>query len=205
MSEWMARWAALPRAAKWGIAAILALIAYFGAIEPGLDAMNRWNTRAANKERELAAFARERDQRKGADKAASLGVSRFGLVEPPGDPGERLEAFNRRIAEVLEKEGIRQSATSSGTAQLPPRSPLQKDLGDVARVEKITNDIRFDATPEQLARVVAALEQSPEIAGISYLQVQQGGSGPGSDKRALRVSLKVQAWQASPKAKGKAS
>ena len=113
----VAKYNALPRAAKWGVLACAALVAYFGVVEPALNAMNRWISRADTMERELAAFAREREARKGADDAAARGVTQYGIVDAPGDPAERSAAFNRRIAQVLEAEGIKQSASTSSEAR----------------------------------------------------------------------------------------
>lgn len=205
MSAILARYNALPRAAKWGLLAALAIGFYFGGVEPALNAMNTWTTRANNKERELTAFAKEREARKGADDAAALGVTRYGIVEPPGDPAERSAAFNRRVSQVLEAEGIKQSTSTSSESPVGRNSMLQQFFGVEASVQKIGSELRFDATPEQLARVVAALEQSPEVSSISRVQVRQGASGGGEkNPRLLGVTMKVQAWQVRPKARGRA-
>lgn len=197
------KYKALPRAAKWGVLACAAIVAYFGVVEPALNAMNRWSSRADTKERELAAFAREREARKGADDAAARGVTQYGIIDAPGDPAERSAAFNRRIAQVLEAEGIKQSASTSSESPVARNSRLQQFYGSEASVQRIASELRFDATPEQLARVMAALEQSPEVASISRLQVRQGASGPDKNPRLLSVTMKVQAWQVRQKAKGR--
>ncbi len=209
MGELLKRWAKLPRAARWGLWGVLAIALYFGVAEPMLDAMNRWGARADSKVSELKAFARQREARKGADQAASLAVARHGAANPPSDPGVTSDAFNRRIAKVLEDHGVKRPTITTRESPLSAGSPLAIGSTADVQVERLTNEIQFEATPEQFARVLGDLERSAEVAGIARVQVRApSGPMPAAEDdpdapRKLRIVLAAETWQQRKK-KGRA-
>lgn len=194
------RWQALPRAAQWGVAGVLAIGAYFGIIERSLDLMKTWRNRADAKQSELVSFAREREARRGADQTTEQGLGRFGNVEPPGSPASRSEAFNKQLTKLLREREIRQPAITSRDQPMVG-GPLNSKLAADERLIKLVTDIKFDASPEQCVRVLADLEQSGEVANVSRVQftVPSGEKGPPM----LRAWITAEAWQVVKKARGK--
>lgn len=202
LSPLAGRWKAMPRAMRWGALALVGIGVYFVAVEPALGAMSRWNSRADTKQTALTKFENERSTRKNKDAAAALGVSRFGIVEPPGEAGERSEALNRKVAKVLEDNGIKRPTTT--TREVPVTagsSALVRHLGSEYSIQRLINDIAFDAEPEQISKVVTQLEQSPEISSVSKVQIRQIAGDTGG--RLVRATLAVEAWQYKKKARSK--
>jgi hypothetical protein len=180
---------------RWAVLASLFVGAYFGAIEPALGAMARWNARADAKEVSLTKFDNDRRARQNMDNAATLGVTRFGLVEPPGDASDRGLALNRKVNTILEENGIKRPTMTTRQVLLPANSALARHLGSDFRVERVINDIVFDAEPEQIAKVIADLERSSEVSSISRVQIKQVAGDAAETSRLVRATLAVEAWQ----------
>lgn len=200
-SPLVARWRTMPRAMRWAVIALVAMGAYFAAVEPALAAMSKWSSRADGKQAQLDKYHSGRAARKEADAAAALGVTRFGLVEAPGDATQRSLAFNRKVAEVLEKNGIQRPTTSSRQVPVSNNSALARQMGNDFRVERLVSDVSFDAEPEQIAKVVAELEKTPEISTVSRVQIRQIAGD--SNGRLVRATLAVEAWQYQKKGRTK--
>jgi hypothetical protein len=198
----VARWKSLPRSMRWALMAGAGIAVYFLVIEPALGEMAKWNVRAAKKEQDLTKFDQDRRERQDMDNAATVGVSRFGLIEPPGDASSRSETLNRKVAKVLEDNGIKRPTTTTRSVSLPNNSALSRQLGTDYRVERLVNDIVFDAEPEQIAKVIADLEKLPEISSISRVQIRQG-SGDGDEARIVRATLAVETWRFEKKGRAK--
>jgi hypothetical protein len=193
VSALLAGYRALPRAGRWLVWAALLLALYFAAIEPAVDRAARLNRTADAAGAALVSYEQGRNAREQQQAAIKRGLRLFGAVDLPADAAERSVAFNRRIAEVLEKQGIKGHSTTTRTA------PLNAGGGDgVApggqRVERLVKELQFDATPEQLSAVLAQLEQSPEVASVSKVQVKRAPEGQphSAGPRALRASLTVE-------------
>jgi hypothetical protein len=69
------------------------------------------------------------------------------------------------------------------------RSGSLPGIGRVGQfVERVIGDIRFEATQEEVLKVISDLESSPWIDGVSDVRLtKQSG-------RMIRVDLSVEAW-----------
>lgn len=202
-SSLASRWTSMPRALRWAVLAGLFIGAYFGLIEPALGAMAKWNARADSKEVALTKFDNDRRARQDMDEAATLGVSRFGLVEAPGDASDRSLALNKKVSSILDENGIKRPTTTTREVPLPANSALSRYLGSDFRVERVINDLTFDAEPEQIAKVVADLERSPEVSSISSVQIKQIAGDAAEGSRLVRATIAVEAWQYKKKGRAK--
>lgn len=184
----------LPRAARWGICAGAIVLAYFVAIEPIIDGINATNAKAEDREGALITLARDPISSQSSELA--LGVKKFGAVELPGEPEIRSVAFNRRVVEILAKHKIKDSSTT----RLMPlgAGPLKDAYGEANRIDRQVREIQFDATPEDIAAVVADLESAPEVAAISRVQLRRGDQQD-SAARLLKATISVEAWVVSKK------
>ncbi len=199
MSTLGQRWAQAPRAIRWALVGGVVVAAYFGVVEPAIDTMLKLNSRTESRIAALTAFDRQQQAREGADRAASRAVESFGMVEPPGEPSARSGAFNKAINKILEDNQI--ASPTITTREVPlPLSTLANAVAPDERVEKITREITFDSTPEQMARVLADLERTPEVAGVPRVQARPITDKPG---RLLRVTITAEAWQTKKKGKSK--
>jgi hypothetical protein len=191
MSDTTSSFAKVPRSARWAIAGCAIILGYFLIVEPLMD---HWTVIAAKADQRsvaLAAFESERGSRKDARATVALSISRHGEVAWPGDPGSRMDAFNRRVSEVFTRHNVRDQRTLSRSASLP-KGPLLDALGSGSAVTRQTYEISFDATPEQIAGIVADLERSPEIAAVSRVLMRR--SEDLDRQRQVRATIAVEAW-----------
>lgn len=201
MSTFVERWVALPRAARWGVLGVVGIGMYFAAVDPILALQSKWADRADSKEAELQRFASERLMRKSADEATALGISRFGDVAPPGAATATSEAVNTQITRVLGEQEIGQPTITS-REQAMTSGPMASKLAADERLQRLVTDIKFEATPDRCVRVLAALEQCPEVSTISRVQFS---TPTGTDKAAsvVRAWLTVETWQVAKKGRGR--
>ena len=86
------------------------------------------------------------------------------------------------------------SKTATATTLVPMLSKLRRGtlsriIAPGEQVERITGDLRFDATPEVAAEIIAELEASPDIDAISNIRMTRQ-PGP----RKVTVDLTVETW-----------
>jgi hypothetical protein len=175
----------LPRAARWGLCALAALLAYFVVVEPVVDKTSTLNSRAQARAKAIAEV-----RSGGGAGAADLGLRQFGVVEPPGDARERAVALDRRVLEVLEKHSVEKHTSTTKTAPLAS-GPLLTALATAnQKVDRRIREIQFEATPETLAAVIADLERAPEVAAVSRVQIRKSDDGG----RTLRATVAAEAW-----------
>lgn len=216
MKGLIARFAAMPRAARWLILGGVGIGAYFALVEPVLDATAKLNAACASRLARLETAARDHPTDSSVESDVKLGVQRYGLVSMPGAPKDRSEALNRRIAQVLMAHSVRDVTTTvketplSGNALARELSAggsggaASAESGSDIRVDRLVTELQFEASPETVAAVVADLEKSPEIATVSRLQVRKavasggggGGNGSkGSSSRLVKAVIAAEAWQ----------
>jgi len=195
-----AKIASLPRAARWGLGAVVLFGAYFGVAEPVLDEINRVNGQADVKAAVLASYESADGAMGAAAQTTGLGLRRFGQVEFPGDPESRPVAFNQAVDQVLKKHGISGQTSTSRVAPLGS-GPLTANVGAEFRIDRLMKDIQFQAEPEAVAAVIADLERTPEVATVSRVQVRQVESRD-QGGRQVRATIGVEAWLLTRKARG---
>jgi hypothetical protein len=66
------------------------------------------------------------------------------------------------------------------------------------RLSKVSGEVQFEATPEEAAKIIADLEASPAIEGISSLGFQRRDG-----ERKLVVRLTVEAWVFAARSSGR--
>lgn len=181
----------LPRAGQWGVLACVGLIAYFAVIEPSVEFMGDLSRKADLRTEELASFSREGQTGERARANVAVGIAHFGEVAGPGDSDRRVEAFNRTVADILAGHGVKDTK-ATGRRSSMSKGPLLTALGTGAAVSREFSDLQFEATPEQVTGIIADLENAPEVAGVSRVQLRrvEGDSGA----RLLRVNLSVETW-----------
>lgn len=200
MSSLVDRWSSMSRPLQWSLWATAVLVLYFVAVDPALAAYGRWSSRADSKQAELTRFASERALRKSADDATASGIARYGEVAPPAAAVNRSEALNSQITKILREEGIR-TPTIASREQAMSGGPLSAKLAPDERLQRLVTDIRFEAPANQCARVLAALEQTPEVATVS--RVQLSATGTDRNSGVVRAWFTVEAWQITKKGKSR--
>ncbi len=195
MSEIIDKIKSLPRAARWGLIALVAFGVYFLVVERVLDRINAAGSKADDRIGALLSLSHDPSQTSDID----LGIRKFGVVALPGEAAARSVAFNRRVVEVLAKHKIKNSSTSGRT--MPMAAGPLKDAYGEERVERLVQEIQFDATPEDISAVIADLESSPEVAAVSRIQIRRG-SKEDTAARLLKATIGVEAWVLGKRAGG---
>jgi hypothetical protein len=179
----------LPRAGQWLVWGLVCVAAYFGLVEPVMDQTSSIGSKADAAASALVSYESGRTTQDREAGEISRGLRQFGPVLLPGEAGERSGAFNRRITEILDKQGVKYPTSTTRTAPLTS-GPLDKTMPAGQRVERLIRDLQFDATPEQVTAVLAALERSPEVAAVSRVQIRRAAGGAGS--RTVRANITVE-------------
>ncbi len=178
----------LPRAAQWGIGAVVGGVLLLLWNDYVLRLADEWNReserllakvdKAAGSGRRLQSLRRLRP--------AVLGI---GPVTAPGREAYAERALNDVVNDVLKQHVVsRDSFSNRGSSRLR-RGTLSRVLAPGEQVEHITGDLRFDSTPTVATAIIAELESSPWVDAISYLRMTRQ-PGP----RKVTVDMTIEAW-----------
>ncbi|MBX3408555.1 MAG: hypothetical protein KF859_01545 [Phycisphaeraceae bacterium] len=192
MSSMIERFRSLPRAVQWAAMGGGVILAYFIVVEPTLDSMNLFSSRADAKEAMLASHAKSAETLRSAAETIEKGVRQYGRVDMPGDPEQRPLEFNRVVDEVLKKHGVLEQTSTSRVAPFG-QGPLMGKFGQEFRIDRMLKDINFTAEAPVAAAVLADLERSPVVATVSRVQIRQAETRDRANPL-VRVSLTVEAW-----------
>jgi hypothetical protein len=182
------RYTRLPRAGQWAIVAGIGVALFMIWNDYVLSWAAAWNEQAD----ELLADAREAA---GGERRASRvdglrnTIQGLGPVQRPGAESQAELALNDAVNNVLKRHTVsRDSFNYRGPTKLP-RGTLSRILRPGQQVERITGDLRFDATPEAAIAIIGELEASPTIEAVSDVRITKQ-SGP----RKVTVDLTVESW-----------
>jgi hypothetical protein len=179
----------MPVVIKFALGAGGVLVLFLLVIEPLLDAQSDLSARAERARVALAGYVEDANERTRLSAQVSRGEERYGPVAMPASFEERSAELDESIRTILDENAIeRESIVTRFNAM--PRGTLQDILASGQSVELIIKTIRFDATPEELANVVAALEESPSVVGISHIDIRRDREG----QRRVLVDLTVDGW-----------
>ena len=186
---------------QWSIGAAVVAVLFLVWNDFVVRLTDEWDLRAqrmlANVER--AAGDTQRLQSLGRLRPVVLGL---GPLDEPGSESDAEKRLNMAINEVLKEHTVlKDSFNYRGPSKLR-RGTLSRVIAPGQQVEHITGDLRFDATPETAAKVIAQLEASADIDAISSLRMTRQ-AGP----RRITVVLTVEAWivTAERRARGRGS
>jgi len=182
----------LPRAMRWALVGLVAILLYFAAVEPALDRLNKVAYSAEQDEANLRAFTAQGGAQQKAVQTLELGMSHFGQVEFLGDEATRPFQFNSAVDKILKDNEVL-NAKSQTKNQALGQGALTAKMGPEFRVMRHVRDIEFDATPEAVAAVVAALERSPVVATVSRVHVRKIEGREGGE-RTVHATITAEAW-----------
>jgi len=190
-STWSARWQqfrTLPRAIQWLALTTLAVVSFIIVNDYIWAIADTWNEKAARIERQVtdAGNIRTRELQAGSLTPVMLAL---GPVALPEKQATSSEALNRAVTQVLAKY---RSVTddrfdSKGAATMP--QVLQRVMPAGTRIDKISSELRFDATVGDAISIIAELESLPEIEAIAAVRMVRQPS-----VKKVRVNLTVDAW-----------
>jgi len=193
MNSIVARYRALPRVLKWIAWAACVLIGFVVIDRTLLRMQDRLNARADLHQSILDSYARGARARDDAEATIAGGIARFGLVEMPADASRRASEFNRAIDAVLERNGVRDQTSTTDNAGAAEQK-LSERFGQGVRVARLVRHVQFDGSPRTVARVIADLERTPLVSGVSRVEITTAtrrDEGRGSVRARLSVETLV--------------
>ena len=182
------RYRRLPRAGQWAVAAVVGVALFLIWNDYVLSWATAWNEQAD----ELLADAREAaggERRLSRVNGLRSTIQGLGPVEPPGKESQADLALNDAVNEVLKRHRVSDDSFNYRGPEKLRRGTLSQILRPGERVERITGDLRFDASPTEAIAIIAELEASPTIEAVSDVRMTlQGG------RQKVRVDLTVESW-----------
>jgi hypothetical protein len=187
----------MPTTVQWTIAAAVSAVLFLVWNDFVVRMTDDWDLRS---ERMLANVERASgdSQRLQSLRRLRPVVLGLGPLDAPGSESDAEKRFNMTINEILKQHTVLDDSFSYRGPSKLRRGTLSKVIAPGQQVEHITGDLRFDATPENAAKVIAALEASADIDAISSLRMTRQ-PGP----RRVTVVLTVEAWIVSTERRGR--
>ena len=115
-------------------------------------------------------------------------VTSFGEVELPRIKSEGATALTEAVHEILGNHNVKNDEYTRTKTNRMKSGSLPGISSSGEHIEKVIGDIRFEATQEEVLKVIAEFESSPWIDTISYVRLSK------QDGRMIRVDLSVEAW-----------
>ena len=185
----MSRISELPPVVKFALGAGVFLLGFVLVVEPVLDIQSDLSMRAERARTSLAEYVVDANEQSRLDTQISRDRERYGPVAMPASFEQRSAELDKDIRRILDENAIQRESIVARLSQMP-RNALGDVLSPGQSVEQVKKTIRFDATPEQLANVIAALEQSPFVVGIAHIDIRRERDG----RRRVLVDLTVDSW-----------
>jgi len=189
------RFNALPRVVKWLVCFVVAIGAYFGAVEPYLGVVIGMRTQAddlENRHRERAALAGRLESSKSAFNSSVIayGAPKFARS------GDAVAELDRRVSTVLaahnaiEKRRSAKDATPISMGQI-----ASGGSGKERKLERAGLEVSFECETSELVLILKDLESSPEISAIGRMEIRKLGE---IDKKTgagyIAVTLAPEVW-----------
>lgn len=181
------RFRALPRAARWAISAGVVAIAMLVYADYVVALTVRWNERSEELLVNLSRASGGEGRLGRLDTLRDV-VRAVGPVQKPRRDAEAENAFNDIVSGVLKKHPVTRDSFSYRGASKLQGGLLARVTG--RDVQKITGDLRFDATQEDAIAIISGLEDSPEIEAVTNLRLTRQANA----KNKVTVDLTVEAW-----------
>jgi hypothetical protein len=189
----MARFRSMSLGGRLGVIAVVVLLGWVALEQWSWSWARAWSEQADRIEQALSdsrALANE------ADPQATAGAELFGPVEPPVGESEGAEQMAQAVVEVVKKHSTNNFSYDAQRASARLAGGTATAGGQ--RLSKVSGEVQFEATPEEAAKIIADLEASPAIEGISSLGFQRRDG-----ERKLVVRLTVEAWVFAARSNGR--
>lgn len=189
MNRLMGVYAGLPRAARWGVLALLGLAGYFAVEALVLDPMNRMNNDANIAALTIQRAVDQAGRRAEADSTIALAVSRHGDVALPGDFQTVTAELDNAVQEVFKGRGV-----EPGRSNKRKPSPLGRDvmsgvLPANKEIQRIGLEVTFESDQALVGALIADLERSGVITTISEVNIKTL-----ADKGKVQATIVPEAW-----------
>ena len=115
-------------------------------------------------------------------------VVALGPVDAPTNDREGAAALNVAINEVLKNNGAVNPSFSFRSRGKLSKTALVSITSGSKRIDRLTGDLKFDATPKNAAAIIAALESNPDIEAVDSVRMTRDTAGK------VKVHLTLEIW-----------
>ena len=187
-STWSQRFAQLPRAAQWALVGAVVIIALLFTDYLWKFA-DKWNDEADGIRSQVRDAALTNSGSDQIDRMKDL-ISGVGPVVKPDTEGDANKALTQAVNAILKLHSVSNDDFKIRPPARLPTGTLDRIVrGRSQRVERLTGELRFDASSEHTLAILAELESSEDIESVSRVRLNKL---PGTRK--LSVRLTVEAW-----------
>lgn len=184
--ESIERFRQLPRLVQWGFLIVVGIVLFLIWDQYIAPVTREWNERASRIESQLQ-MVRDADRLNSDVLKLRETIIGIGEVELPRNVDIAKRQVEEAVNEVTGRFSISNHSFSYRESGTVGRGALA-GLPGGQNVEKITGDLRFEASPEDAVAVIAALESRSEIERLVSLQMLK------LPNRRVSVRLSLEAW-----------
>ena len=184
MSEFMARVQAWPRSTQWVFWAAVGTIAFLIWDATVADLGASWSARADKIEVQI----KEVNTPILLTSSVKNSISSFGKIELPRSKAEGGAAMTDAVHAILSSHNVKDDEYTRTKSSKMKNGSMRGIANSGQQLEAVIGDIRFEATQENILRIISDLEGSPWIDAVSDIRLTK------KDKRMIRVDLSVEAW-----------
>ena len=182
------RYRQLPRAGRWAVGAAVLIVLGLLWRDYVLAQTVRWNEAGDKLVADVAEATGVDVRIKGVD-ALQDSIRALGELERPQEESEAEAAITAAINDVLKRHIVSDDSFNYRGPGKLARGTLSNVLRPGQEAQRVTVDLRFDATPEAAIDIIAELEASPRIEAVSSVHLTKQTSG-----RKVKVDLTVESW-----------
>ena len=187
---WSQRFSELPRAARWALIGAVTFIGLWFCTNYLWKVADEWNDKADRIRSQVRQATRANSGLERFDDRMKDLISGVGPVVKPTTEAHANKALTQSVNAILKLHSVSNDDFKIRPPARLPTGTLQKIVqGRNQRVERLTGDLRFDATPAHTLAIIAELESSEDIESVSHVRLNKL---PGTRK--LSVQLRVEAW-----------
>jgi len=121
----------------------------------------------------------------------------YGKPKMPSAGGLKPEEFTRVVNGILESHKINGgNINERSKTRMTGLSADQKSILGVSDIDRQILEVTFEATPTEVAALLADLERAPEVAAISRVRIDHANSRSGDIEELVRTTIIAEAWLA---------
>lgn len=115
-------------------------------------------------------------------------IKAYGPVRVPAHVADGSKMFNDVVLEVLQKHRSTNATFSTRPGSRLPKNALIEVTEGTSRIDRLTGEVKFDATPDAALAILTELETSPHIDAVNGIRLARDASGK------VKVTLTVESW-----------
>ncbi|MSR19347.1 MAG: hypothetical protein EXS00_09365 [Phycisphaerales bacterium] len=180
------RFRELPKQARWAAVAVTAIVAYIFLDDYSWSLAREWN--AESDEIEIL-LAEGTSQSAPLPRSIESAVRSYGLLEVPASEAEGSHGLARAINDVVKKHRVGSFSYEARAATRLPSGALSGAVAEGQRVERVLGEVSFEVAPDDVAMVLADIENDPAVDAIGAIRMDWLDA-----PKKVSVRMTVEAW-----------